>query len=74
MEFKKEGRRVVLRGTQKIDLEWMGTKRFQQTMQKSGQLFAIQIWPAQPDLKLCSAVTTDPEIQKLLGEFADIFE
>jgi len=28
MEFKKEGKRVVLRGTLKTDLEWMGGKRF----------------------------------------------
>jgi len=36
MEFKKGGRRVVLRCTQKTGMEWMGEKRFQQAINKSG--------------------------------------
>ena len=28
MEFKKDGRRMVLRGTQKTEVEWMGGKKW----------------------------------------------
>jgi len=27
MEFKRDGRRIVLRGTQKTDMEWLGSKK-----------------------------------------------
>jgi len=74
MEFKKGGRRVVLRGTQKTNVEWMGGKRFQQTMHKSSQFFAIQVQPAHLAVELCSVVTTGPEIQSLLKEFVEVFE
>ena len=52
----------------------MGSKKFQQTMQKISQLFAIQVQPADPAVELCSVVAPHPEIQGLLNELADVFE
>jgi len=74
MEFKKDGRRVVLRGTQKTDMEWLGSKKLQQTMHKASQLFALQVQPVNPAVEGCSKTTVPPEVQGLLNAFEDVFE
>jgi len=43
MGFKYEGRRVVLRGTQKSDIEWLGGRKMQHTLHKSAQMYALQV-------------------------------
>jgi len=73
MEFRKGGRRVVLRRKQKTNIEWMEGKRFQQAIPKAGQLFAIQIQPKHLDLELCSVDHTQAEMQELLTHFDDFF-
>jgi len=73
MEFQYEGQRVVLRGTQKSDMEWTGGKRFQQSLCKSAQLFALQVQPVLPPSSLQTIDTSIPEIQQLLREYEDIF-
>ena len=77
MEFKKGNRRIVLRGTQKTGMEWMGRKGYQHTWGKSGQLFAIQIQALNPEVELCSVLEETPaltsELQLLLKEYEDVF-
>jgi len=74
MEFKKEGRRMVLRGTQKTEVEWLGGKKWQQSIQKNSQLFAIQVQGAYQAMGLESEKTANPEVQTMLQRYADVFE
>jgi len=48
MEFIYKGNRIILRGTQKVAVEWVGGKRLQKTMLHSAQLFGLQMQPTTP--------------------------
>ena len=74
MEFKYKGQRVVLRGTQKLDVEWLEGKRSQQKLHKSAQIFALQIYPVSSATLLSSINNCSPALQQLLDEYKDIFE
>jgi len=75
MEFKQGGRRVVLRGTQKTDLEWMGGKRFRKPFISQYNSFHVHItWSSTLKIGVMFICIADLEIQKLLEEFAIIFE
>ena len=65
---------MVLRGTQKTDVEWMEGKRLKQAMHKLVHFFAIQVQLTQPVWELNSAAIMEPKMQKLLENFADVFE
>jgi len=52
----------------------MEGKKFKPAMQKSIQFFAIQVQPTQPVWELNSATIVEPEMQKLLEDFVDVFE
>jgi len=73
MEFKYGGQRVVVRGTQKSDMEWIGGKRFQQSLHKSAQFFALQVHPVSVPVSLCVVENPSLTIQQLLNEYTDIF-
>ena len=65
---------MVLRGTHKTEVEWMGGKKWQHTIQKNSQLFAIQVQPAYLAVELESEKITNPEVQSVLQKFDDVFE
>jgi len=73
MEFKYGGQRVVLRGTQKSDMEWIGGKRFQQSLHKFAQLFTLQVHPVSVPVSLCVVENPSLVIQQLLNEYTNIF-
>jgi len=77
MEFQKEGRRIVLRGTQKSEVEWMGGKKWQHSIQKNTQLYAIHVQCTYQALGVESdetAHSASPEVHRVLQQYADIFE
>ena len=74
MEFKKDGRRVVLRGTQKTDMKWLDSNKLQHTMHKASQLFALQVQPVTLAMEDSSTAVIPPGIQDLLEAFGDVFE
>jgi len=74
MEFKYGGQKVVLRGTQKSDMEWLGSQKFQHNLHKSAQLFALRVCLVSAPLTLSSVAPCSPELQQLLHEYADIFK
>ena len=74
MEFTYKVRRMVLRGTKKSDVEWMGEIGVKKILQQSAQVFAIQLQPINTEVSLQQAEVTDPQLLGLLSEFADIFE
>ena len=73
VEFNYKGKRVALRGTQKSDVEWLGAKKFQQSLHKAAQFFVLQVQPVSTKVSMSSIAVHEPEIQKLLAEYADIF-
>jgi len=52
MEFTYKGRRVVLRGTRKTIVEWMGGRKLQKTMMHLAQLFALQLQLVDVDMNI----------------------
>jgi len=64
---------VILRGTQKSDLEWLEGKKFQQSLHKSAQMFALQVQPVSIQASINAAAVSEPELQRLLDDYANIF-
>ena len=73
MEFKYEGRRAVLRGTQKSNVEWLRGKKMQHALHKSAQMFALQVRPVGALAAMVTSIECHLELL-LLAEFADLFE
>jgi len=71
MEFNYQGKRILLRGIQKPDLEWLG--KFQQTLHKFAQVFALQVQFIPIQVSPIAMVVVEPEVQELLAKYADIF-
>ena len=72
MAFNYKGKAVVLRGTEKSNVEWLGGKKFQQSLHKGVQFFALQVYPVSTQVSMSSIAVHGLEMLKLLVEYADI--
>lgn len=72
MEFKYNGKKQVLRGSNKTTVEWMECKGLKREIIRGAQIFTVQVQPVTQPFPTSEDI--NPIFSELLTEYSNIFE